>query len=124
MKRFLIFICMFSLFFAAKAEQRFISGPDYSGVSSFSDYVVYVENGVIVSVPGSNITMSEPIYLYNHGRINGTIFRLLILQDLISSHSMSFLPPSVNFYPTSVSAAMRIVLTSERVPMSVLSLKL
>lgn len=73
MKRFLIFICMFSLFFAAKAEQHFISGPDYSGVSSFSDSVVYVENGVIVSVPGSNITMSEPIYLYNHGRIDGTI---------------------------------------------------
>ena len=37
---------MFSLFFAAKAEQHFISGPDYSGVSSFSDSVVYVENGV------------------------------------------------------------------------------
>ena len=73
MKRFLFFICIFSWFQTANAEQYFVVGPDYSGITAFTDSVVYVENGVIVSSMGNTISMTEPVYLYNHGRIDGTI---------------------------------------------------
>ena len=73
MKRFLFFFLSFSLCSSVNAEQRFLSGGDYLGISAFTDSDVYVENGAIVSSGGNIITMNDDVYLYNHGRIDGTI---------------------------------------------------
>ena len=73
MKRFLFCFYLFNLCCIARAEQHFVLGPDYSGVSTFDDSVVYVDNGVIVSSTGNDIVMNEPVYLYNSGQIDGTI---------------------------------------------------
>lgn len=73
MKKFLVFGLSFTLCFAVKAEQSFVSGENYLGISTFSDSIVYVENGAIVSSTGNTITMDGDVYLYNNGRIDGTI---------------------------------------------------
>lgn len=73
MKRFLIFIFVFSCVSVANANQHFEVGPNYADVSSFDDSVVYVDSGVVVSSLGNTITMHEPVYLHNSGYINGTI---------------------------------------------------
>ena len=73
MKKFLfvIYICLSC--YVANAEQHFVSGGDYSSVSTFSDSIVYIDSGAIVSSLGNTITMYEPVYLYNSGHIDGTI---------------------------------------------------
>jgi len=73
MKKYLIPICVFSVYFQANADQIFVSGGDYSAVSYFDDFDVYVQNGASVSLPGNDITMTVPVHLYNDGYINGTI---------------------------------------------------
>lgn len=72
MKKYLVSICVLSAYFQANASQTFVSG-DHSGVSSFDDFDVYVQEGANVSLPGNTITMTVPVHLYNSGVINGSI---------------------------------------------------
>ncbi len=73
MKRFLILVSLFCLCTVAHAAQYFEAGVNYSGISTFSDSIVYIDSGAIVSSTGNNIIMNEPVYLYNSGHIDGTI---------------------------------------------------
>ncbi len=73
MKKYLVPICVFSVYFQANADQIFVSGGDYSATSSFDDFDVHVENGATVSLPGNDINMNLSVHLYNDGYINGTI---------------------------------------------------
>ena len=73
MKKYLIIIGCLLFCLDTNAEQTFVSGYDYSSVSYFSDSVVRVEDGAILSEPGNTITMTFPVYLHNNGQINGTI---------------------------------------------------
>jgi len=73
MKKYLFFVYLISLCSGAGAEQHFLNGIDYSGVSAFTDDTVYVDSGAIVSTAGDTIIMTDTVYLYNRGRIDGTI---------------------------------------------------
>ena len=75
MKKCLFILFYFILLFNTNVYgQTFFKGYDYSGVHSFDEKEVHVNNGAIVSTSESTILIDYPkISLYNKGTINGAI---------------------------------------------------